>query len=438
MATRFANPFPRFFTDNAALLSGGKLYFYVDDGGTTPKNSYSDNALSVANTNPVILSSSGVIPDIFLDGTYRIVLQNGDGVQIDSAENVNAGSSDFVSWADWDSGVDYASGPATIVTGSNGKYYKSIDTPNQGNDPISSPLFWSRVYLIGDTDPTMGGPLNSNSHQIQWSKGADVASATALPVLTDGNYFDVTGTTAITSINTTKIGTIVKLHFDGILTLTHHATNLILPGAANITTAAGDEAEFIEYATGDYRCTNYSRASGGAVTGGALVFISSATASSDATVDFTGISSTYDEYEIHLLNVIPVDDIANIWMRTSTDGGSSFDSGASNYAYGFMYTAGSIGTITSAGDTKFVFSNDTGSVANELGVSGVIRIIRPSEATYTNVIFNGGHVDSTARPGPISAYGSRLSAANVDAVQFLFDSGNVESGLFALYGVKRT
>ena len=46
------------------------------------------------------------------------------------------------------------------------------------------------------------------------------------------------------------------------MTLTHDATDLILPGGANITTAAGDEAEFIEYATGDYRCTNYSKASG--------------------------------------------------------------------------------------------------------------------------------------------------------------------------------
>ena len=97
------------------------------------------------------------------------------------------------------------------------------------------------------------------------SKGADVASATALPVLTDGNYFDVTGTTTITSINTTKVGNVIKLHFDGILTLTHHATDLILPSGANITTASGDEAEFVEYATGDYRCTNYMKASGEAV-----------------------------------------------------------------------------------------------------------------------------------------------------------------------------
>ncbi len=120
--------------------------------------------------------------------------------------------------------------------------------------------------LAADTSPQLGGDLDCNGAQIQWSQGADVASATALAVLTDGNYFDVTGTTTITSINTTGgVGTQIKLHFDGALTLTHHATDLILPGGANITTAAGDEAEFIEYATGDYRCTNYSKASGEAV-----------------------------------------------------------------------------------------------------------------------------------------------------------------------------
>ena len=97
----------------------------------------------------------------------------------------------------------------------------------------------------------------------RWAKGADVASANALTLGTDGNYFDITGTTSITSIGTLGVGTVVKLHFDGALTLTHHATDLILPGSSNITTAAGDEAEFVEYATGDWRCTNYSYASGG-------------------------------------------------------------------------------------------------------------------------------------------------------------------------------
>ena len=58
----------------------------------------------------------------------------------------------------------------------------------------------TKTEVIEDTTPQLGGDLDCNGAQIQWSKGADVASATALPVLTDGNYFDVTGTTTVTSI----------------------------------------------------------------------------------------------------------------------------------------------------------------------------------------------------------------------------------------------
>ena len=127
--------------------------------------------------------------------------------------------------------------------------------------------------IVDDLTPQLGGPLDANGKQVQWSKGADVASATggaALALLADGNYFDITGTTTITSFNTTGgAGTFVVLHFDGALTLTHHATNLILPGAANILTAAGDEAIFVEYDTGKYRCILYTPAAN--IPGGFLV-----------------------------------------------------------------------------------------------------------------------------------------------------------------------
>ena len=124
------------------------------------------------------------------------------------------------------------------------------------------------MNIVEDTTPQLGGVLDSNAHQIGWSKGADVASANALTLGTDGNYFDITGTTAITSIGTLGIGTVVLLHFDGILTLTHNATDLILPSGANITTAAGDEGMFVEYASGDWRCISYTRADGTALVGG--------------------------------------------------------------------------------------------------------------------------------------------------------------------------
>jgi len=103
------------------------------------------------------------------------------------------------------------------------------------------------------------------SDYFQLTKGADISSATSLTLGTDGNAFDITGTTTITSIATQGIGSHVTLHFDGALTFTHHSTDLILPGAANITTAAGDIAVMYEYASADWRCVSYTKASGAAV-----------------------------------------------------------------------------------------------------------------------------------------------------------------------------
>ena len=86
-----------------------------------------------------------------------------------------------------------------------------------------------------------------------WAKGADIASAAALTIGTDGNYFDVTGVVTITSISTAVAGTIIALQFDGALTLTHNATTLILNGAINVTTVAGDVFLLMSEGGGNWR-----------------------------------------------------------------------------------------------------------------------------------------------------------------------------------------
>jgi hypothetical protein len=148
-------------------------------------------------------------------------------------------------------------------------YIKAGDKGTTGDTGASGA---SNIVL--DTSPQLGGDLDCNASQIQWSKGADVASNGALAVLTDGNYFDVTGTTTITSINTTGgTGTLIKLHFDGACQLTHHASNLILAGAANFTTEAGDELEFVEYGSGTYRMTGWCLAGTAPGGGGGGAFL---------------------------------------------------------------------------------------------------------------------------------------------------------------------
>ena len=123
--------------------------------------------------------------------------------------------------------------------------------------------------VVEDTTPQYGGIMDTNQFQHRLSKGADIASAATLTPGTDGNYFDVTGTTTITAIADLAVGTVIRLHFDAVLILTHSATDLVLPTAANITTVAGDEATFVQFAAGDWRCTEYQRADGTALAGSA-------------------------------------------------------------------------------------------------------------------------------------------------------------------------
>ncbi|TGR84580.1 hypothetical protein EN866_33055 [Mesorhizobium sp. M2D.F.Ca.ET.223.01.1.1] len=93
--------------------------------------------------------------------------------------------------------------------------------------------------------------------------GADMASATTLNLATaTGTQINVTGTTTITSLGTVAAGAVRELIFAGSLTLTHNATTLILPGAANIQTAAGDVARFRSLGGGNWRCMSYQRANG--------------------------------------------------------------------------------------------------------------------------------------------------------------------------------
>lgn len=141
MATRFANPAPRFFYDNGEPLSSGKMYFF-EPGTSTPKNTYSDNALSVPNTNPVILSGSGLLPNVFLDGAYRVILTDKDDVQQSGYPRDSVNSIVGVPFEEWDSTINYGMGGINIVYASDGQYYVSIQNNNQGHDPTSSPLWW--------------------------------------------------------------------------------------------------------------------------------------------------------------------------------------------------------------------------------------------------------------------------------------------------------
>lgn len=90
-----------------------------------------------------------------------------------------------------------------------------------------------------------------------FNKGDDIVSANPLVIGTDGIYFTITGTTGASSM-TVDAGRIFFLQFEGVLILTHSSV-LDLPGAANITTAAGDHATCFATSSNIVRVMTYQR-----------------------------------------------------------------------------------------------------------------------------------------------------------------------------------
>tara|TARA_R100001086_G_scaffold134739_1_gene70083 strand:- start:49 stop:1341 length:1293 start_codon:yes stop_codon:yes gene_type:complete len=144
--------------------------------------------------------------------------------------------------------------------------------------------------VVDDTSPQLGGFLDPNSHFIGMAKGGDISSASPLVIDSDGDYFSVTGTTGFAAM-TVAANRHFFLNFNAALTMTYHATNLDLPGEANITTAAGDVAECFSTGSNTVQVVNYTKANGEAVVSSSVAVIQVQNAY-DATA-FTTSSSTY-------------------------------------------------------------------------------------------------------------------------------------------------
>ena len=141
---------------------------------------------------------------------------------------------------------------------------------NNGTNVVDAVTHLTSLTLGTDLALTEGGTgastalaARTNLETNICKKGTDIASGSPT-VTTTGNYFDVTGTTTITAF-VVDANRQFFCQFDGALQLTHNATDLDLPGEANITTAAGDVAEFFSTGSNDVHCVNYTKADGTAV-----------------------------------------------------------------------------------------------------------------------------------------------------------------------------
>lgn len=143
---RYINPQPQYFSTTGIPLNGGLLYFY-EPSTLIAKNTFSDTALSIPNTNPIALSTGGSpVTDIWLNGVYRVRLTDSLGNLLWDKDPVGGDSGSRIPLDLWLSGVSYNIGD--LVTGSNDRYYTSIVEPNLNNNPVSSPANWTEFRLL--------------------------------------------------------------------------------------------------------------------------------------------------------------------------------------------------------------------------------------------------------------------------------------------------
>jgi hypothetical protein len=338
----------QYFTDGGELLGGGKLNFY-ETGTTTRKNTFSDSAMTIANTNPVTLDADGRAPNIFFSGLAKCVLTDSTGVVLETKDPVGDDSASKNGFPDWAADVTYAFNQP--VTAGDGYIYTSLVNNNIGNDPISSPTDWQLLAK------TIGIPDSPNGNVLVIDTSEDLGIGSVTP----------------TSLNT-------------------------------------------------------------------LVPISKVTASAAATVDFTGLTATYDSYVVEILKCRPETDGVNFLIRTSADNGGAYDSGGSDYSYGvgFHATGGTTSASGSTGAAEITASGGAvGNVANQECINMTVKILRPSQAAFGTLYWDGASNNQvTGQYTLFQGVGQRRAEAAFNAIRFYFSSGNVAEGIFTLYGVR--
>ena len=334
---------------NGAPYAGAKATF-LETGTTTPKNTYSNASLSSANTNPVVADADGRFGDIYLiAGRYKVVLATSADVTIDTLDPVD-GTSQLIT---------AASAPATTYAFL--RYYNTTDghvyRRNAANNAWIDEGLVDELINAATVSEVLTGTSTSKAVTPDslagiWQRGSDIASASTISLpATGGGVFNITGTTGITAISSAQGGRRVLFRFAGALTITHNGTSLILPGAANITTVAGDIAEFVNEAAADasgsnWRCVSYERSSGSPLN----------------LTDFTAVQATMETgTSTSLFPTVGVikyhDGVAKAWT-TGTHGGTPDSPGNDSYNVSSVSDTG-VGIMTVNFTTSFSSVNYT-------------------------------------------------------------------------------
>lgn len=182
-----------------------------------------------------------------------------------------------------------------------------------------------------------------------------------------------------------------------------------------------------------------------AVPAGSLILLSTQTASSSANVSFTsGIDSTYDSYVFKFINIHPENNSKEFLFQTSTDGGSSYGVTLTSTHFRSVhrendsYTEfGYVSSYDLAQSTSFQQLCRDISNNNDISLNGTLNLFNPSSTVFVKHFIAtvlSVDTDPASENEYVAGYFNTTSAIN--AIQFKFDSGDIDDGIIKMYGVK--
>jgi hypothetical protein len=174
-----------------------------------------------------------------------------------------------------------------------------------------------------------------------------------------------------------------------------------------------------------------------------LTLIQAQNPSGAAQVDFTtGLDSTYDSYLL-VGRILPATDDVDLWLRTDADGGASFDAAANDYSFAYRAIAASAGEATANTLTEIrlggtAAASNSISNAAEGGCTFWCQFTLGSASQFpTFNVKSGWTISADTRAGSLQGWGTRNSAAAINAIRVLAESGNI-TGHIALFGVRKS
>jgi len=166
-----------------------------------------------------------------------------------------------------------------------------------------------------------------------------------------------------------------------------------------------------------------------------LLSTTNVTSGTSSVIFNSGIDNSFNTYYFTFTDVHPASNGYQFQVRVEIGGSFKSDT---NYLYGGLgkLSNNDDRNHVNTGHTAFLISDDVGN-ATDKSLSGDFTLYNPSDTTFSQLIqANSTGVLSNSQANRMIQGGYYNSGSAVTGVQFFMASGNIDNGIFKMYGIK--